>query len=325
MDLVPEAFRARNLEYADVPDAPRISVIMPTLNCADWIADAVTSVIGQTLKAWELLVMDAGSTDGTAEIVQGFGDERIRLHQEPDDGVAHAWDKALRLACGDHVMFLCGNDAYVHMDWLRVCAGLMDEDSAISLVWGIPSVFTGGQFVGVAEWPWGVYAAYPQSIGEVQKDLWLNYWLSSGAYFPDNNMCVRRGVLRDCMPRYRLGTRVMDKLFAFYYNFVTHGYQPYGVPEIVSLWRHEENQLSESRADERRLIMMDYLRRVRRYRARLLEDKVRHVFLDGEGNPVGVVPPLKGRMTEADFYVKPRGATEAMDATRHVERLMGSG
>jgi len=325
MGLLPNRARAWDKEYANVRAAPRISVIMATLNCADWIADAVTSAIGQTFKDWELLVMDACSTDGTAEIAQGFGDERIKLYQEPDYGVAHAWDQALSRARGDHVMFLCGNDAYVHMDWLRVCAGLMEQDPSISLVWGVPSIFTGDQFVGVAEWPWGGYAAHPQTIGEVQKDLWLNYWLSSGAYFPDNNMCVRRNVLRDCMPRYRVGTRVMDKLFAFYYNFVSHGYLPYGVPEIVSLWRREEDQLSASRAEERRLIMMDYLRRVRRYRSRLLGDQVQHVFLDGEGQPISVVPPLKGRMKESDFYVKPRGATEPIDATRHVEHLMSAG
>jgi glycosyltransferase involved in cell wall biosynthesis len=324
MDLVPSRACARDQEAIEVGDEPRISVIMPTLNCADWIADAVVSVVGQTLTAWELLVMDAGSTDGTAEIVQGFGDERIKLHQEPDDGVAHAWDKALLRARGDHVMFLCGNDAYVHRDWLRVCAELMRTDPTISLVWGVPSIFSGGAYVGVAEWPWGGYAAHPKEIEQVQKDRWLNYWLSSGAYFPDNNMCVRRNVLRDCMPRYRVGTRVMDKLFTFYYNFVSRGYLPYGVPQIVSLWRHEDNQLSESRAGERRLIMMDYLRRVRRYRAQLLEDQVRHVFVDGAGQPVSVVPPLKGRMTEADFYIKPRGATEPVDATRHVEHLMAS-
>lgn len=297
---------------------------MATLNCADWVEKAVQSVVGQTLSSWELLVMDAGSTDGTVEIVEGFGDPRIIVSQEPDDGVAHAWDKAIYRARGEHVTFLCGNDAYVHVDWLRVAADVMVVEPTVSLVWGIPAIYSGDRYVGVAEWPWGVYRAYPASVGDVQKDKWLRNWLSSGAYFPDNAMCVRRNVLRSCMPRYRVGTRVMDKLFAFYYNFNARGYLPYGIPEIVSCWRHQEEQLSESRAGERKLLMQDYLRRVRRYRTELLEDRIRHVFIDPDEQPVAVVPPLKGRVTENDFFVRPRGRPDAIDATRHVEALMAS-
>ena len=303
---------------------PRVSVIMATLNCAEWVEKAAQSVVGQTLSSWELLVMDAGSTDGTVEIVEGFRDPRIVIHQEPDDGVAHAWDKGVLRARGNHVAFLCGNDAYVEMDWLRVCADVMVVEPTVSLVWGVPAIYTGDQYVGVAEWPWGVYAAYPETVGEIQKEKWLRYWLSSGAYFPDNAMCVRRNVLLSCMPRYRVGTRVMDKLFAFHYNFNSRGFLPYGIPRITSLWRYEDEQLSESRASERTLIMHDYLRRVRRYRAALLEDRIRHVFLDGDERPVGVVPPLKGRVSEDGFFVRPRGRPDLVDATRHVEALMAA-
>jgi hypothetical protein len=90
----------------------------------------------------------------------------------------------------------------------------------------------------------------------------------------------------------------------------------------VSCWRHQEEQLSESRAGERKLLMQDYLRRVRRYRTELLEDRIRHVFIDPDEQPIAVVPPLKGRVTENDFFVRPRGRPDAIDGTRHVEALM---
>ena len=50
----------------------KISVVMPCLNSAVYIGKAIESVIGQTLKELELIIVDAGSTDGTLEIIEEF-------------------------------------------------------------------------------------------------------------------------------------------------------------------------------------------------------------------------------------------------------------
>jgi glycosyltransferase involved in cell wall biosynthesis len=301
---------------------PLVTVIMATLNCREHIDEAARSVAGQSLDSWELLVMDSDSDDGTVDVVQAFQDPRMVVHQRSDEGVAHAWDRALQIARGTYVAFLCGNDGYLDNEWLATCVAIMERDSEVSLVWGIPTASYDGQVGGVAHWPWGAYAAEPDAINGVQKGKWLYNWLSTGAYFSDNNMCIRRSVMQWCMPRYSLGTRVIDKQFAFQYNFNALGFMPYGVPRIVSFGRLHAGQLGQTRMAERRLTVLDYLRKVRRYRASLLRGSTEHVYRDADGAVVGAAPAFEGRLNKDDFYVEALGGGRFIDGTRYVEELI---
>ena len=60
---------------------PKISVVLPTFNGERWLADAISSVVSQTEKDWELIIIDDCSTDSSLEIAQSFAlkDERIRV------------------------------------------------------------------------------------------------------------------------------------------------------------------------------------------------------------------------------------------------------
>ena len=55
------------------------SIVMPTFNYAGAISKAIRSVLGQTCGRWELIVVDDGSTDGTAGVAESFGDGRVRI------------------------------------------------------------------------------------------------------------------------------------------------------------------------------------------------------------------------------------------------------
>jgi cellulose synthase/poly-beta-1,6-N-acetylglucosamine synthase-like glycosyltransferase len=71
---------------------PRISVLLPVRDAADTVAEAVESVLGQTLDALELVVVDDGSRDGTAEILRGLArtDPRVVLVETPPRGLVPA-------------------------------------------------------------------------------------------------------------------------------------------------------------------------------------------------------------------------------------------
>ena len=62
-------------------NSPKVSVIMPSLNVANYIKECIESVIQQTLEDIEIICVDAGSTDGTWEILQEYAsqDQRIKL------------------------------------------------------------------------------------------------------------------------------------------------------------------------------------------------------------------------------------------------------
>ena len=81
--------------------SPVVSVVVPTLNRAPVVADAIASVQAQQFRDWELIVVDDGSTDSTASIVEPFlADKRIRYVYQPSAGVAAARNHGIRLRAG---------------------------------------------------------------------------------------------------------------------------------------------------------------------------------------------------------------------------------
>ena len=82
---------------------PQISVLMPTRNAEAFVAEAVESILRQTVKDFELLVLDGGSTDRTLTILAGFGDPRLRVLAVPAAGIVAALNHGLEHARGPWV------------------------------------------------------------------------------------------------------------------------------------------------------------------------------------------------------------------------------
>jgi len=91
------------------------SIIMPSYNTAEYIAETIQSVLDQTYKNWELIIVDDCSTDNTDEIVKPFlVDERIRyLKNEQNSGAALSRNRALREAKGRWIAFLDSDDLWM--------------------------------------------------------------------------------------------------------------------------------------------------------------------------------------------------------------------
>jgi len=79
-------------------ETPAVSVVLAARNEASAIVGAVESILAQTLTAWELVAVDDGSTDGTAEVVEAFGDPRIRVIRTEPQGLPQALNIGLRAA-----------------------------------------------------------------------------------------------------------------------------------------------------------------------------------------------------------------------------------
>ncbi|MBT8087911.1 MAG: glycosyltransferase family 2 protein, partial [Gammaproteobacteria bacterium] len=91
---------------------PKISVVIPAYNVAAFIEDAINSVLGQTHRDFEVIVVDDGSPDDTASIVKRFDDPRIRLVSQPNRGLAGARNTGIRCADGEYVAFLDADDLW---------------------------------------------------------------------------------------------------------------------------------------------------------------------------------------------------------------------
>ncbi|HSI11613.1 MAG TPA: glycosyltransferase, partial [Chthoniobacter sp.] len=91
--------------------APLISVIMPVHNAVRYVAEAIGSVLAQSVRDFELIVVDDASTDGSGEVLAGFRDERIRLRRSDVLlNAAGARNLALAEASGEFVAFLDADD-----------------------------------------------------------------------------------------------------------------------------------------------------------------------------------------------------------------------
>lgn len=89
-----------------------VSVMMPAYNAEAYIGPAIESLLAQRYPHWELIVVNDGSTDGTAAVVERFCDPRIRLIQQANGGEAVARNVALRQMQGEFVAFLDADDLY---------------------------------------------------------------------------------------------------------------------------------------------------------------------------------------------------------------------
>lgn len=92
-----------------------ISVITPAYNCGPFIKDTVQSVLGQTRGDLELIIVEDQSTDNTWEIINDLAntDDRIRILQnEVNQGPAYSRNRAIKLANGQYIAFLDGDDQW---------------------------------------------------------------------------------------------------------------------------------------------------------------------------------------------------------------------
>ncbi len=93
---------------------PKVSVILPVHNRADVLPRAIQSVLGQELRDFELIIIDDGSSDGSAQVAESFGDERIRLIRlERNRGGNVARNEGIRAAKAPLIAFLDSDDRYL--------------------------------------------------------------------------------------------------------------------------------------------------------------------------------------------------------------------
>ncbi len=111
-----------------------VSVVIPTYNRADLIGDAIRSVFEQTYGDWEIIVVDDGSTDNTAEVVASFG-ERVRYIPLPHGGVSAARNRGVREARGQYVAFLDSDDLFLPHKLERQIA-LFEQRPELGMVYG---------------------------------------------------------------------------------------------------------------------------------------------------------------------------------------------
>lgn len=110
---------------------PEISIIVPAHNVAKYLENALDSVIEQSFKDWECIVIDDGSTDGTEKICDEYGkkDSRFKIVHQSASGVSKARNAGLKLMRGNYVAFMDSDD-WLDPTYLSTLLGLIKEYDA---------------------------------------------------------------------------------------------------------------------------------------------------------------------------------------------------
>ena len=114
---------------------PLISIITPSFNSAKYIETTIQSVINQSYKNFEYIIIDGGSNDGTFEIIEKYKDKLSYWVSEPDNGMYQAINKGLAKAKGSIIAYLNSDDIY-YQDTLKKVVNFFNENEKISLVYG---------------------------------------------------------------------------------------------------------------------------------------------------------------------------------------------
>jgi hypothetical protein len=114
-------------------DTPSVSVIIPTYNRADFLAEAIDSVLAQSLPAGEVIVVDDGSTDNTADVAAGYG-KRIIYHRQENAERGAARNKGFQLSHGSLIAFLDSDDLWMP-EKLECDVDLITRSPGVGLVY----------------------------------------------------------------------------------------------------------------------------------------------------------------------------------------------
>lgn len=136
--------------------APAVSVIVPAFNAAWCVGRAIDSVLAQTFRDFELIVVDDGSTDDTAQVLQCYG-AAVRVVHKPNGGLSSARNAGIAAARGEFVAFLDADDWWLErklerqvelmrqhpeVGFCSTAANVVDLDGRLLNVWG-PSRWQG--------------------------------------------------------------------------------------------------------------------------------------------------------------------------------------
>ena len=109
-EKVNEALIARMCADIRGEPSPKVSIVMPTYNRANYLKEAIDSILTQTIQDWELIIIDGGSTDNTRELVESYREERIRYYNFGNNGISYSRNIGNLLSKGEIIAVADSDD-----------------------------------------------------------------------------------------------------------------------------------------------------------------------------------------------------------------------
>ncbi len=115
---------------------PLVSVLMPAYNQAEYVSEAIESLLTQTYTNWELAIVDDGSPDNVAEVVKKYtdSDPRIKFYHTENGGVSAARNYAAAQTSGELILPLDADDTF-DPEYMELCVKIFREDPSVKVVY----------------------------------------------------------------------------------------------------------------------------------------------------------------------------------------------
>ena len=183
---------------------PIVSVVVPSLNRADYLFSTIESILNQNYQNIECIVVDGGSTDGTLEILESYGN-RIKWVSEPDKGHVDAIAKGWRMCKGEILAWLNADDVWEVPGAVDQVVKYLKENPIVSIVYGeCGRIDAEGNLIGMSyshEWSLEYAVMYcdhciPQPAAFIKRDILEKVgWLDTDFYSKkDHELWLRIGL-----------------------------------------------------------------------------------------------------------------------------------
>lgn len=214
---------------------PSVSIIIPCYNHAHFLANAVQSVMAQTYANWEIIIVDDGSSDNTAEAAAAFNDPRIHYTYQENKGLSGARNTGIRAAQGEYLAFLDADDEWCP-DFLERCLTMLEAINDARIV----GVYT--SHVHIDE----TGQVLPQRGSSVIAPEDLPDRLIAGNFFPVHAVIISAAVVREVglFDEELRATEDKDLWFR-----ITRHYTLQGIPEPLARYRVYPGSMSTNAAD----------------------------------------------------------------------------
>lgn len=223
-----------------------VSIIVPVYNVEKFIGETMDSVAAQTYPHWELLLVEDGSSDRTAEIIQDYirekKENRIRLIAQPENmGAARARNRGLQEARGRYIAYLDADDLWVPEKLERELAFMKEKGAAFA--------FTGYEFADENGKGTGKIVRVPETLSYRQA-------LSNTTIFTTTVMFDTQRISKELLEM----PVIKSEDTALWWKVLRNGYTAYGLDENLVKYRRPGKSLSSNKLEALRRIWNLYRR-----------------------------------------------------------------
>ena len=212
-----------------------ISVLMPTYNASKYVAEAIESVLQQSFKDWELLIVDDGSTDDTVNVIRSYADKRIRLICNDHDFIG-SLNLGLKEATGKYIARMDADDL-MHPDRLKIQYAIMEEEEEITVCGSWVRIF-GENKPGIV----------PTSLKGKLTDVYRFLLKQNPLFHP--TVMIRREFLRSHALQYERYSHAED--YKLWFEIAKKGGIFFVEDQPLTFYRASEGQVSKVYKDEQK-------------------------------------------------------------------------